>query len=226
VPGWINARGQIAGLSENGVIDPLTGMPEYDAVLWENDGIKNLGTFGGNFSSATAINGKGQAVGFALNTVPDPFLGPNGAFFGTQFRPFLWRNGVMQDLGTLGGPDAYAAFVNDRGQVAGYSFTNSVPNSVADACGGMGQVPTEDPFIWEDGEMTDLGTLGGTCGFANDMNSRGLVVGFSDLAGDATGHPFLAKKAEGMKDLGTLGGTFGFALWVNDAGEIVGGATN
>lgn len=226
VPGWINARGQIAGLSENGVIDPLTGMPEYDAVVWENDGIKNLGTFGGNFSSATAINGKGQAVGFALNTVPDPFLGPNGAFFGTQFRPFLWRNGVMHDLGTLGGPDAYAAFVNDRGQVAGYSFTNSVPSSVADACGGIGQAPTEDPFIWEDGEMTDLGTLGGTCGFANDMNSRGQVVGFSDLAGDATGHPFLATKAEGMKDLGTLGGTFGFALWVNDAGEIVGGATS
>jgi probable HAF family extracellular repeat protein len=30
VPNWINARGEIVGLSENGVIDPLTGTPEYD----------------------------------------------------------------------------------------------------------------------------------------------------------------------------------------------------
>jgi len=192
VPNWINAHGQIAGLSENGVIDPLTGMPEYDAVLWKDHGILDLGTFGGNFSSATAINRAGHVVGFALNTVPDPFLGPNGAFFGTQFRPFLWRDGQMQDLGTLGGPDAYAAFVNDRGQVAGYSFTNSIPNSVTDVCGGFTtQVPTEGPFIWEDGEITDLGTLGGTCGFANDLNNRGQVVGQSNVAGDAAGVPIV-----------------------------------
>lgn len=86
VPNWINARDQLVGLSENGVIDPLTGMPEYHAALWEDDGNLDLGTFGGNFSSATAINRAGHVVGFALNTVPDPFLGPNGAFFGTQFR--------------------------------------------------------------------------------------------------------------------------------------------
>jgi hypothetical protein len=140
--------------------------------------------------------------------VPDAFLGPNSTFFGAQFRPFLWRDGVMRDLGTLGGPDAYAAFVNDRGQVAGYSFSNSIPNSVTDVCGAFAtQVPTEDPFIWVDGEITDLGTLGGNCGFANDLNSRGQVVGFSDLAGDATGHPFLATKADGMK------------IWVHLAGR-------
>jgi uncharacterized membrane protein len=144
VPNWINARDQIVGLSENGVIDPLAGMPEYHAVLWRDDRILDLGTFGGSFSQANAINRAGHVVGFALNTVPDLFLGPNGAFFGTQFRPFLWRNGVMQDLGTLGGPDAYATFVNDRGQVAGYSFTNSIPNSVMVVCGAFTtQVPTE-----------------------------------------------------------------------------------
>jgi hypothetical protein len=39
--------------------------------------------------------------------------------------------------------------------------------------------------------MVDLGTLGGTIGFANFLNSRGEVVGSSNLAGDLTHHPFL-----------------------------------
>jgi probable HAF family extracellular repeat protein len=228
VPNWINERGQIVGLSENGVIDPLTGQPEYNAVLWKDDAeILNLGSLGGSFSQSNGINESGAVVGFALNTVPDAFLGPNGTFFGTQFRAFLWRNGVMRDLGTLGGPDAYAAFVNDRGQVAGYSFTNSIPNPVATACGGAMQVPTEAPFFLEDSGsgMTNVGTLGGNCGFANDMNGSGVVVGYSDLAGDLTGHPFRWTRSERIKDLGTFGGTFGYALAVNDTGEIVGGAT-
>src|SRR5689334_8130982 len=32
----INNRGQIAGVSENGQIDPASGNPRFHAVLWEN----------------------------------------------------------------------------------------------------------------------------------------------------------------------------------------------
>jgi len=57
-----NATGQAAGISENGLIDPLTGYPEVDAVLWERNGhIKNLGTLGGNASFAQQINDRGQS---------------------------------------------------------------------------------------------------------------------------------------------------------------------
>jgi probable HAF family extracellular repeat protein len=71
--------------------------------------------------------------------------------------------------------------------------------------------------------MRDLGTLGGTIGFANGLNNRGEVVGVSDLAGDQTGHPFLWARGH-MRDLGTLGGDYGFANSVSERGFVVGGA--
>jgi probable HAF family extracellular repeat protein len=218
----ISDNGFIAGFSENGLIDPQTGQPEGLAVLWDDGKIVNVGAVpGGTESLAVSVNNRGQVVGFSSNDVPDPL---SMVGFPTQTRAFLWQNGVMKDLGTLGGPDAFGAFVNNRGQVAGYSYldSNVDPNT---------GVPTTHPFLWQDGTMTDLGTLGGTLGFLfvntlGGLNNRGQVVGGSDLAGDLTGHPFLWTRTGGMQDLGTLGGTFGYANWINDSGEVAGIATN
>ena len=59
----INEPGQIVGLSQNGLIDPLTGAPETIAVLWGGNGeIINLGTLGGNQSFALAVVSDGQTV--------------------------------------------------------------------------------------------------------------------------------------------------------------------
>src|SRR5580704_16751897 len=57
---WINETGLIIGGSENGFVDPLTGLPEQVAVLWQKDGvIIDLGTLGGNFSFPNAMNKRG-----------------------------------------------------------------------------------------------------------------------------------------------------------------------
>jgi len=224
VPTWITQTGLIAGLSENGLIDPLTGLPQLRAVLWNRDRtIVDLGTLGGNFSQAFGANNSGQAVGVALNAIsenPDflQFFSPGA----TQARAFRYQNGSMQDLGTLGGNDANALVVNESGQVAGYSYTNSTPNPTTG-------IPTIHPFLWTNGQMQDLGSLGGTIAVPSRLdslggpvlNNHGQVVGTSTLAGDDSEHAFLWTSGT-MMDLGTLGGDVSQALAINDAGQVVG----
>jgi uncharacterized membrane protein len=131
---------------------------------------------GGNESYANFINDRGQITGAALNAIPDAFT--NELFIGaTQVHAFLWEHGSMQDLGTLGGPDSFGYYINEHGEVTGQSFTNDIPNETTG-------IPTLDPFLWRDGRMLDLGSLGGTFGVPDALNNRGQVVGGSTLAGD------------------------------------------
>jgi probable HAF family extracellular repeat protein len=203
-PFSISDNGQfIVGVSENGVEDPLTDYPEYDAVLWRRGhSIRNLGTFGGNVSTAVSVNNLGQVVGGATNKTIDQYaagLGPCWSLncwpSATQWRAYLWQNGVMTDLGTLGtGNDAVAGLVNANGQIAGVSYTNTTANQTTG-------IPTQDPFFCEkSSEMVDAGTLGGTLGFPNWLNNKGQLVGQSNLAGDQTYHPFLWQKGKQMQD--------------------------
>jgi probable HAF family extracellular repeat protein len=222
-PFSLNSHGDSVGVSENGEFDPQTGVNQARAVRWKDGEIEDLGSFGGNQNAALFINNRGQIVGNSLNTIPDPFSFFDFFFFGsqqgTQTRAFLWEHGQMQDLGTLGtGNDASAGFINERGQVVGFSYTNSTPNPTTG-------LPTVDPFFWENGNMTDLGTLGGTFGMPNALNNHGQVVGFSNLPGDQSSDPFLWDNGK-LIDLNTttIGGNPLGAFEINDAGEIIGAA--
>jgi probable HAF family extracellular repeat protein len=200
------------------LIDPLTGFPEFRAVLFNDGSVVDLGTLGGNESVAYSVNDRGQAVGCAANAKSDPF-GFCGIFAGVpqQSRAFLWQNGTMKDLGTLGGPDALAELVNDEGQVAGWSLTDSTVNPSTGT-------PTQHPFLWENGKMRDLGTIGGTAIYLiNHLNNRGQLVGGMNVAGNQSYHPFLWDGVS-LRDLGTFGGDYGSADWINEAGDVVGWA--
>ena len=71
--------------------------------------VTDLGTLGGTFSGAGAINNRGEVTGIS-------------AFAGdVALRGFIWKNGVMTDLGTLGGDFSYALGMNEAGIVVGYA---------------------------------------------------------------------------------------------------------
>jgi len=48
----INARGWIAGFSQTGELDPVTGFPAGHAVLWKDDQIMDLGTLSTGIQSS------------------------------------------------------------------------------------------------------------------------------------------------------------------------------
>ena len=228
---WINSSGLIAGDSQNGELDPvIPGVPELRAVIWKNGNIHDLGTLGGSSSFSQSVNDRGQVTGLALNTIPDPFsfyyqflycipfqICPAGA---TETRAFIWdEKDGMQDIGTLGGQDAFPSLINQHGQIAGFSYTDSVAQPTTG-------FPTLHPFLWEKGKgMKDLGSLGGTnTASVNGLNERGEVVGGSLLAGDLINHPFLwdGKKLIDLVTPPFGGSANGESGWINEAGEVVG----
>jgi probable HAF family extracellular repeat protein len=217
----LNGHGVGTGTAENGLADPLTGTPASVAAMFQNGQVIDLGTLpGGHESLGQFIDDSGQVTGFGSNGIPDQY--PSACFgfaptWNTQVRTIVWQDGLMRDIGTLGGPDALMNAANSSGEIAGLSFTNSVVNP-ATGC------PTLDPFLWANGHMRDLGGLGGAQGSANWLNNGGAVVGQSDLAGDQTAHAFLWNAGH-MRDLGTLGGNFSAADYVSQSGDIAGWST-
>jgi len=156
-----------------------------------------LGTLpGGGDSFAWGLNSSGQVAGFAY-------------FADGSYHAFLYANGSMTDLGTLGGNESEAFAVNSQGQVVGTA-------AIAD-------LPTGGPyhaFLYTGGAMGDLGTLGGPRSDAYGINDSGQIVGRAYTAGIEL-HAFLYANGT-MSDLGTLGGGDSVANCINGSGQIAG----
>jgi len=217
VVSWVGPTGLIVGFSENGTFDPGANGPAVIGALWNGTRIAPLSPLrGGLESAAYAVNSSGIVVGISSNDVPDP-----NSLFGTstQTRAVVWLNGEPHDLGTLGGTDAQAFYVNESGQIAGQSYT-------ADSIPPPNLHCSDDPltlhaFFWEYGKMTDLNTFGGHCTFVYGMNNLGQLVGQSTTVDDATSLPFLWQNSH-LAPLPTVGGTYGYAVSISDVGEIAG----
>jgi probable HAF family extracellular repeat protein len=114
----------------------------------------------------------------------------------------------MVDIGTLGGTLGAPSWMNNRGQVVGFSTEVTDQNSHA--------------FLWDKEEgLKDLGFLpGGTYGNATWINDAGEIVGGSDSSNGF--HAYLWKKGV-MIDLGNLAGDCSSqATSINSQGQIVG----
>jgi probable HAF family extracellular repeat protein len=231
--GSINARGWATGQSQTSTIDPVLGSPEFRGVLWKDGQIIDLGTLeAGTESLGIYVNDGGQVIGFATINTESDLVG----FLGFPTHTFIWEHGDKLDIGTLGGVDALpgaSCSHAPEGVVAGGSTTTTVSNPDTG-------VPTVAPFLWRHGRMLNLGTLGGTVGFAQCVNSRGQVVGVSSNSdhpgaclptvifgspGDPGCHAFFWQDGV-MSDLGTLGGEVSETIWLNDDGDLVVGSAD
>ena len=159
--------------------DGVPGMPIGFAAQEQQQGsqklpryiVTDLGTLGGTFAAAEGLNNSGWVEG--LSTLA-----------GDQSQhAFVWRNGVMRDLGTLGGPNSNAYYSpNERGEVTGNAETLTLDPLGEDTCGYGDQLVCL-PFVWQSGVMTPLPTtLGGSNGYAHGINNRGQIVGSAENA--------------------------------------------
>ena len=223
----INNRGWVAGFSSQ------PSNQTRHAALWRDGSITDLRTLGGPNSSVVwpGLNNQGTVVGIAETADIDPLAEEWSctAFFPTVTGHiclgFVWEDGVMAPLPTLGGNQGFATGVNSRGQVVGWAET-----PVHDPTCNAPQVFQFRAVMWEPkrGTMQELRPLpGDSTSAATAINERGQAVGISGDCDIAVGrfsarHAVLWEKGS-VTEIPNLGGiTWHTPMAINERGDVVG----
>jgi probable HAF family extracellular repeat protein len=194
--------------------------------------VEDLGTLGGPYSFAYNLNNPGVVSGGSATAKQngDPSELVNNA----PQTAFLWHNGKLRNLGTLGGPDSEAAAAKSSHVAVVDSETANLSREGEDVC-GFGTHLQCLAAMWERGQLSPLPLLsGGNNSYALDMNDHGQVVGFSDTdvydpdcaAARTASFQFQAviwEPNHSVRRLATLDGdTVAFAFGINNRGQVVG----
>jgi probable HAF family extracellular repeat protein len=237
---FLNNNGLVTGLS-------TTADGTQHAVLWVKGSITDLAKNApaGTNSGAFAVNEWGQVLGQTETTTKDP-NNENFCAYGTGLtcRAFLWQNGVMTLLPTLGGDNSAAGLLNNRGDVIGMAETAirdpKCPSTPAVT--GTGPIAFDFEAVTWGPRPGQIGVLrplpGDSVGMAFGINDLGQIVGGSGscantiLPGPAVAPHAVLWENGTVTSMGSLGGSvdpegFGvgtIAFAINNQGQAVGAA--
>ena len=162
------------GHDQSAAFDPRVSRETIGTLATARYTVAYLPTLGGSRNRAAGISNSGLVAGFVNR--------PGNA---TRVAAF-WRNGSLDTLGTLGGPNSIVQWpgISNNATVVGiteladldplheeWSCTAFLPSVTGHICRG---------FVWQNGLMTALPTLGGYQGFATSVNNAGQVVGWAE----------------------------------------------
>jgi probable HAF family extracellular repeat protein len=138
--------------------------------------VSTLPGLGGTSNGGNSINDQSWAAGYAR--LPD-----------RNRHAALWRNGVLSDLGTLGGPNSSVTWnvKNTAGIIVGISQTAD-PQLLGESWSSAAFYSTPNNvgyinlgFVWQNNVMRGLPNFpGGNNGFATGANNLGQVVGWAE----------------------------------------------
>lgn len=159
----LNLQGLTVGRSWDGL-----GLVPDRATIWENGNRTQLDPLQGyEFSAAHDINYYGQVVGTSSRWAS--YYGNGGEFRFLREEATLWQNGGAVGI-AVDGMNTYATGINDLGQVVGYAYS----------------YPYYGPsraFVWHNGTMIWLDSVGAIGTEAYGINEVGWIVGRARGAG-------------------------------------------
>ena len=213
------------------------GNTNLEAAAWIEGKMVKLGTLGGPNSSVaweSVKNNQGWIVGISDTSIVQPrgevFSCVAAGFLpssGNTCQGFLWQAGHIRALPTLGGDNAFATGINNKGQAIGWAET-----SYEDPTCNPPQVLQFLPFVYDvkTAKMSALQPYpGDSDGTVDTINDKGQMAGISGICSNAVGGAsaihavFWQDQNSTPIDMGNIGGmAWNTPAGMNNKGEVVG----